>query len=182
MTCKPSEIDLELDRLQAELERCWGEQKALDSCEQGLKNQRASVRLKKLLDEQVFLQRTWRILFWQDGKYRLQAYPPAERWEDVETIVGRGDYCERIPVTLPNGGAATFRLTSGDDFVFDFPTPDPEQVLKVVWGLGLRVTGLGELEDGIRRQQEALNQRQAVIELFKQALGGPDSPAGGAGR
>jgi len=71
---KPSEIDLELDRLQADLDRCGAEQKALDAQKQGIREKMAATLVTKLLKEQVFRQREWRLLFWFDGTFRLQAY------------------------------------------------------------------------------------------------------------
>lgn len=84
---KPSEIDLELDRLQADLDRCGAEQRALDAQKQAIKDNMTAALLKNLLKERIFRQREWRLLFWYDGTYRLQVYPQPVTWDEIDTLM-----------------------------------------------------------------------------------------------
>lgn len=71
---KPSEIDLELDRLQADLDRCGRDWQAHEARVQAIKEKMTAARVKGLIEEKVFQQRSWRLRFWYDGTFRLEAY------------------------------------------------------------------------------------------------------------
>jgi len=166
---KPSEIDLELDRLQADLDRCGAEQKALDAQKQGIREKMAATLVTKLLKEQVFRQREWRLLFWFDGTFRLQAYPQPVAWDEVDILMDAAGASRRILIPLPGGITVPFRLTCDREYGFELP--DPDQVVRVVQGLGLTVVGLGALEDEVQRQQAVLDLKRAALDQFRQAFG-----------
>ena len=169
---KPSEIDLELDRLQADLDRCGAEQKALDAQKQGIREKMAATLVTKLLKEQVFQQRSWRLRFWYDGTFRLEAYPHSDTWDRIDNLVeDEGNY-RRFPIPLPGGVTAMFRLTCDGEYVFEIP--DADQVIGVVQALGLTVVGLGSLEDDFQAQQAVLDQKRAALDQFRQAFGEPE--------
>lgn len=54
MLKKPSEIDLELDRLQAELDRCGRDRQAHEARVQAIKEKMTAARVKGLIEEKVF--------------------------------------------------------------------------------------------------------------------------------
>ncbi len=168
---KPSEIDLELDRLQADLDRCGAEQKALDAQKQGIREKMAATLLKNLLKERIFRQREWRLLFWYDGSYRLQAYPQPVAWDEVDILMEAAGPGRRFPIPLPGGVTAMFRLTCDGEYVFEIP--DADQVIGVVQALGLTVVGLGSLEDDFQAQQATLDRKRAALDQFRQAFGEP---------
>jgi len=168
---KPSEIDLELDRLQADLERCGAEQKALDAQKQAIKDKMTATLLKNLLKERVFRQREWRLLFWFDGTFRLQAYPQPVGWDEVDILMEAAGPGRKILIPLPGGISVPFRLTCDREYGFDLP--DPDQVVRVVQDLGLTVVGLGALEIDVQRQQAVLDQKRAALDQFRQAFGEP---------
>ncbi len=171
MSLKLSETDLELDRLQAELERCGTEQKALDAQKQAIKDKMAAARLKSLLEERVFQQRAWRLLFWYDGSYRLQAYPPLDAWDEIDAILETAGTGRKVLIPLPGGITVPFRLTSGGEYGFE--SPDPDLVVRAVQGLGLTVVGLGVLEEDLAVQQAALERRRTALDQFRQAFPEP---------
>lgn len=167
---KPSEIDLELDRLQADLDRCGAEQRALDAQKQAIKDKMTATLLKNLLKERIFRQREWRLLFWYDGSYRLQAYPQPVAWDEVDILMEAAGPGRKISVLLPGGVTVPFRLTCDREYGFDLP--DPDMVIRVVQDLGLTVVGIGALEIDVQRQQATLDRKRAALEQFRQAFGG----------
>lgn len=169
---KPSEIDLELDRLQADLDRCGAEQKAHEARVQAIKLKMTAARVKGLLEEKVFQQREWRLLFWYDGTYRLQAYPHSDIWDPIDDLVEAEGNSRRFLIPLPGGTTTTFRLTCDGEYVFE--VLDADQVIGVVQALGLTVVGLGALEDDIQAKQDALDQKRAALDQFRQAFGEPE--------
>jgi hypothetical protein len=166
---KPSEIDLELDRLQADLDRCGAEQRALDAQKQAIKDNMTAALLKNLLKERIFRQREWRLLFWYDGTYRLQVYPQPVTWDEIDTLMDAAGASRRILIPLPGGITVPFRLTCDREYGFELP--DADQVVRVVQGLGLTVVGLGALEDEVQRQQAVLDLKRAALDQFRQAFG-----------
>ncbi|MFA5407743.1 MAG: hypothetical protein WC343_03125 [Bacilli bacterium] len=166
---RPSEIDPELDRLQAELERCGRDRQAHEARVQAIKLQMTAARVKGLLEERAFQQREWRLLFWYDGAYRLQAYPHSDTWNQIDDLVGAEGNSRRFPIPLPGGIMATFRLVGDGEYVFE--VPDADQVIGVVQALGLTVVGLGVLDDDIQAKQTALDQKRAALARFRQAFG-----------
>ena len=171
---KPSEIDLELDRLQADLDRCGAEQKALDAQKQGIREKMAATLVTKLLKEQVFRQREWRPRFWYDGRFCLEAYPQPEAWDWVDELVGTPGDRRAVSIPLPGQATVTFRLTRMEEYIFEFPSRDPGPVIRAVQALGLTVVGLSALEDEVKAQQAVLDQKRAALDQFRQAFGEPE--------
>lgn len=172
---KPSEIDLELDRLQAELDRCGRDRQAHEARVQAIKLKMTAARLKGLIEEKVFQQREWRLRIWYDGTFRLEAYPHSDTWDRIDNLVeDEGNY-RRFPISLLGGVTAMFRLTCDGEYVFEIP--DADQVIGVVQALGLTVVGLGALEDDVKAQQATLDQRRAALARFTQAFGGREEGA-----
>jgi hypothetical protein len=168
---KPSEIDLELDRLQAELDRCGRDRQAHEARVQAIKEKMTAARVKGLIEEKVFQQRSWRLRFWYDGTFRLEAYPHSDTWDRIDNLVeDEGNY-RRFPIPLPGGVTAMFRLTCDGEYVFE--ALDADLVIRVVQALGLTVVGLGSLEDDFQAQQATLDRKRAALDQFRQAFGEP---------
>ena len=138
---------------------------------QAIKEKMTAARVKGLIEEKVFQQRSWRLRFWYDGTFRLEAYPHSDTWDRIDNLVeDEGNY-QRFPIPLPGGVTAMFRLTCDGEYVFEIP--DADQVIGVVQALGLTVVGLGSLEDDFQAQQATLDRKRAALDQFRQAFGEP---------
>jgi hypothetical protein len=149
---------LQLARINAHMEVCQAERRALGIWEEELLDRKIAVSQEILLEEKILQQRAWEI---RQNRvvpgYHLVADPSAGPWPAVDEIIDDQGPFSGAPVPVTGGETVhLYQDDEGDYLLFAAPYDIPDMHLLVPRVLNLTVSGMVGLESEIQRELNRL--------------------------